>query len=396
MVWLVRSLGLLTPGPRPGVLLSADLDTRRYGPRRAATVRRRPGCPPDSRPRKGRLCLALRAPLRGSAPGTGARRIRSYGSAARPDRARPSWLAPCNHACRLGYSALYRRASRLLEGLALARADGSLRRLHSRLAKARLLILNERGLQVLDPHQAQDLLDILEDRSGSGTTVVVTQVPVSPWHARLGDPTVADAICDRLVHGAPGVSGRSAARGAVDATRPTPGRAWHDGGPGRACADGPAGFAEPAAPAKGEETRARPGVISADDGGIRGRQHPPCRASDPRSTRLVNGLAPRCMPGMGARHRRNPRPWWNSGVPPAGRRCGRPRQPGSVRPFVLSGCGGLRRSGPAGPTQAPFQRLRWPRDAGFVRRASVNTDSAVPTRLNSGLGHGQGSGRLQQ
>ena len=107
-----------------------------------------------------------------------------------------------NRACRLGYSVVYRRVSRLLEELALARADGSYRLLSQRLAKTQLLVLDDWGLMPLAPEVAQDVLDLLEDRNGSGSTLIVTQIPVSQWHARIGDPTIADAILDRLVHGA--------------------------------------------------------------------------------------------------------------------------------------------------------------------------------------------------
>lgn len=107
-----------------------------------------------------------------------------------------------NRACRLGYTVVYQRVSRLLEELALAKADGSHRSLLRRLAKADCLILDDWGLMPLDAGQAQDVLDVLEDRNGSGSTVVVTQIPVGQWHGRIGDPTIADAILDRLVHGA--------------------------------------------------------------------------------------------------------------------------------------------------------------------------------------------------
>lgn len=106
-----------------------------------------------------------------------------------------------NRACRLGHSVTYHRVSRLLEELALARADGSLRHLVRRLAKAEVLLLDDWGLLPLDAGQAQDILDILEDRAGVGATVIVTQIPVAQWHGRIADPTIADAICDRLVHG---------------------------------------------------------------------------------------------------------------------------------------------------------------------------------------------------
>ena len=106
-----------------------------------------------------------------------------------------------NRACRLGYSVTYRRVSRLLEEIALARADGSYRSLIQRLAKVQLLALDDWGLLALSAELAQDMLDLLEDRNGTGSTLIVTQIPVGSWHARIGDPTLADAILDRLVHG---------------------------------------------------------------------------------------------------------------------------------------------------------------------------------------------------
>ena len=107
-----------------------------------------------------------------------------------------------NRACRLGHTVVYHRVSRLLEALALSRADGSHRTLTSKLAKAQLLVCDDWGLTTLTVAQAQDVLDVLEDRNGSGATMIVTQVPVDEWHGRMGDPTIADAILDRLVHGA--------------------------------------------------------------------------------------------------------------------------------------------------------------------------------------------------
>lgn len=106
-----------------------------------------------------------------------------------------------NKACRLGYSVLYTRMSRLLDAIAGARADGSYASLTRRLAKTRLLIVDDWGLAPLDADQARELLDVLEDRNGSGSTLIVTQIPIREWHGRIADPTVADAILDRLVHG---------------------------------------------------------------------------------------------------------------------------------------------------------------------------------------------------
>lgn len=107
-----------------------------------------------------------------------------------------------NRACRLGYSVAYHRLSRLLEELALARAQGGVGALTRKLAKTRLLVIDDWALTSLKIGQAQDLLDVLEDRHGCGATLIATQVPVAQWHGRIGDPTIADAILDRLVHGA--------------------------------------------------------------------------------------------------------------------------------------------------------------------------------------------------
>ncbi|MDE3075217.1 MAG: IS21-like element helper ATPase IstB [Chloroflexota bacterium] len=125
-----------------------------------------------------------------------------------------------NRACRLGHSVAYYRVSRLLEDLALARADGSLRHLLRRLAKAEVLVLDDWGLMALDPGQAQDVLDILEDRAGTGATVIVTQIPVAQWHGRITDPTLADAICDRLVHGSHRIELRGESQRKLRAAKP--------------------------------------------------------------------------------------------------------------------------------------------------------------------------------
>lgn len=110
--------------------------------------------------------------------------------------------ALAERACRQGHTVAYYRVSRLLEELALARADGSLGTLTRRLAKTDLLVLDDWALTTLTIGPAQDILDILEDRAGVGATLIATQVPIAQWHGRIGDPTIADAILDRLVHNA--------------------------------------------------------------------------------------------------------------------------------------------------------------------------------------------------
>ncbi|HEY3888795.1 MAG TPA: IS21-like element helper ATPase IstB [Caulobacteraceae bacterium] len=115
-----------------------------------------------------------------------------------------SWLACAlgHKACRDGRSVFYQRVPRLFEALALARGDGRHARLLKMLARVELLILDDWGLSVLTQSQRIDLLEILEDRNGRGSTIVTSQVPADQWHEVIGDPTLADAILDRLVHNA--------------------------------------------------------------------------------------------------------------------------------------------------------------------------------------------------
>jgi DNA replication protein DnaC len=105
-------------------------------------------------------------------------------------------------AIRRGHNALYLRAPRLLSELALARADGRLPRLMTRWAKVDVLVVDDVALRPLTPEQAADLLEIIEDRYQLRSTIVTSQLPVSDWHDALGEPTIADAILDRLVHNA--------------------------------------------------------------------------------------------------------------------------------------------------------------------------------------------------
>jgi DNA replication protein DnaC len=105
-------------------------------------------------------------------------------------------------AIRRGHNALYLRAPRLLSELALARADGRLPRLMTRWAKVDVLVVDDVALRPLTPEQAADLLEIIEDRYQLRSTIVTSQLPVSEWHDALGEPTIADAILDRLVHNA--------------------------------------------------------------------------------------------------------------------------------------------------------------------------------------------------
>jgi DNA replication protein DnaC len=110
--------------------------------------------------------------------------------------------AVAQKACRDGYTALYRRVPRLLHELLIARADGSFARLLTRIAKMNLLVLDDWGLSPLADQERRDLLEIFEDRWGNQSTIVASQLPVAQWHKIIGEPTVADAIVDRLVHNA--------------------------------------------------------------------------------------------------------------------------------------------------------------------------------------------------
>ena len=105
-------------------------------------------------------------------------------------------------ACREGYSVVYRRASRLFDELAQARADGTYPVLLRRLAKAQVLVIDDFGLEVLAVAQRRDLLEVLEDRYGTSSTIVTSQLDTNHWHPVIGDETIADAVCDRLVHNA--------------------------------------------------------------------------------------------------------------------------------------------------------------------------------------------------
>ena len=113
-----------------------------------------------------------------------------------------TWLACAlaQQACRLGLPALYWRVPRLFEEIRVAHGDGSYMRLLKRIQKASILILDDWGLTALTSQDRADLLEILDDRVHARSTILVSQLPVDTWHAYLGEPTLADAILDRLVH----------------------------------------------------------------------------------------------------------------------------------------------------------------------------------------------------
>lgn len=115
-----------------------------------------------------------------------------------------SWLACAfgQQACRQGLSVRYERIPRLLENLHLARGDGSLGKKLQQLARIELLILDDFGLKPLAQSEKHDLLEIIEDRHGLRSTLLTSQLPIKAWHEYLGDPTVADALLDRLLNNA--------------------------------------------------------------------------------------------------------------------------------------------------------------------------------------------------
>lgn len=115
-----------------------------------------------------------------------------------------SWLACAlgHKACRDNRSVLYHRVPRLFEAMALARGDGRYGRLLKSLGRVQLLILDDWGLSVLSPSERRDILEVVDDRHGRASTIVTSQVPVDTWHDVIGDPTLGDAILDRIVHNA--------------------------------------------------------------------------------------------------------------------------------------------------------------------------------------------------
>jgi DNA replication protein DnaC len=107
-----------------------------------------------------------------------------------------------HRACFEGFRVFYSRASRLFGELLVARGDGRYGKLMHTIAKSHLLIIDDWGLSALNEQEQRDLLEILEDRHGISSTIIASQVPVEKWHEVIGNPTLADAILDRLIHNA--------------------------------------------------------------------------------------------------------------------------------------------------------------------------------------------------
>jgi len=121
-----------------------------------------------------------------------------------PTGAGKSYLACAlgNQACRQGYRVQYFRAARLFTELAIARADGRYEKLLRALAKSQLLVLDDWATAPLTDEQRRDLFEVIEDRYDCGSTLIAAQMPAKHWHEIIGEPTLADAILDRLVHNA--------------------------------------------------------------------------------------------------------------------------------------------------------------------------------------------------
>lgn len=115
-----------------------------------------------------------------------------------------TWIACAlaHKACRDGYTVLYHRLPRLLEELSIAHADGRFPKLMRSFARTDLIVLDDWGLAKLTDLQRRDLLELIDDRHGQRSTIITSQLPVEHWHDVVGEPTLADAILDRLVHNA--------------------------------------------------------------------------------------------------------------------------------------------------------------------------------------------------
>jgi len=108
--------------------------------------------------------------------------------------------ALANKACREGYRSFYIRSPRFSYQMALARGDGSYGKTINKLSKAHVLVIDDLGLAPMTDTERRDLLEVIEERHGHASTIVVSQLPVDHWHEQIGDPTIADAMLDRLIH----------------------------------------------------------------------------------------------------------------------------------------------------------------------------------------------------
>ncbi len=133
-----------------------------------------------------------------------------------------TWIACAlaHKACRMGYTAQYRRLSRLFDELSYAHADGRYPQLMKKLARTDVIVLDDWGLAKLTAPQRRDLLEVLDDRHARRSTLITSQLPVEHWHKIIGDPTLADAILDRLVHNAYRITLKGESMRKLNATLP--------------------------------------------------------------------------------------------------------------------------------------------------------------------------------
>lgn len=133
-----------------------------------------------------------------------------------------TWIACAlgQQAARKGHSVIYKRLSRLMEELEIAYADGSLGKLRTKLAKFDLIILDDWALAPMTPRGRNELLELVDDHIGHGSILLTSQLPVEQWHEYLGEPTVADAILDRLVHRAHRIELRGESMRKADLPKP--------------------------------------------------------------------------------------------------------------------------------------------------------------------------------
>jgi DNA replication protein DnaC len=149
-----------------------------------------------------------------------------------------TWLAWAlgHQACRAGYPVLSLRWPRLLQALPMATGDGRYPTLLASLAKTAFRMLDDWGLAARNAEHRRAVLALLEDRPGRGATLVTSQCPVEPWHEALGNPPLADAILDRLLHNAYKITLRGASMRTRHATVKNDGRAMEPDQPRRRCA----------------------------------------------------------------------------------------------------------------------------------------------------------------
>jgi DNA replication protein DnaC len=126
--------------------------------------------------------------------------------------------ALAHEACRRGFRAVYRRTPRLFDELRLARADGTYPRLLARFARIDVLVLDDFAIAPVSDSERRDLLEILEDRHGVRSTIITSQLDPKHWHDYLADPTLADAICDRVLHAAHRIALKGPSRRKPEAT----------------------------------------------------------------------------------------------------------------------------------------------------------------------------------